>query len=73
MLVETNLTVAYQREGAIRKRWALYQIRSRKANSEECCEILYTHGIHIAAQSQGYCLSISFLNRTMSHTGKCAQ
>ena len=53
MLVETNLTVVYQIEGVLRKRWALYGLKSREANSEKCCEILYTYGIHIAAQAQG--------------------
>lgn len=70
-MVETNLTAVYQIKGMLRKRWALYGIRGREVNSEtnseECCDILYTHGIHIAAQGQDWFLYISFLNRTMTH------
>lgn len=71
VLVETNLTAVYQIEGVSRKRWVLQGLTGREANREDCCEILYTCGIHTADQDPNWVLSIRFLH--ISHTCKCGQ
>lgn len=69
-MVETDLTGMYQIEETLNKRWALHILRGREANNEKSVLRSCTHGIHIAAGSQGCFLSTScfFLNRAICLT-----